>query len=147
MRACYIAANRRQGIRNKNKSGSVSVSFASSVLRTYCMTETSTCSFAAYQAELVSALRNGQTLRDAREKSRISQIELARACGLSQGYLSQLEHGERELSEATAWKVWEALVELDRQTSRSEILVRLQNTHVVVTERSEWPVPTETEST
>jgi transcriptional regulator with XRE-family HTH domain len=100
-----------------------------------------------YAAELMPVLQNGQTLRDAREGSRISQSELAGACGLSQGYLSQLEHGERQMSETTALKVWEALAELDRQTSRSEILVRLQNTHVVVTERSEWAVPETGEST
>jgi transcriptional regulator with XRE-family HTH domain len=100
-----------------------------------------------YAAELMPVLQNGETLRDAREKSRISQSELARACGLLQGYISQIEHGERPLPEETALKIWEALAELGRQTSRSEILVRLQNAHVVVTERSEWDVPAETEST
>jgi transcriptional regulator with XRE-family HTH domain len=100
-----------------------------------------------YAAELMPVLTNGQTLRDAREKARISQSELARACGLSQGYISQIEHHERDFPEATALLIWEALAEIERGYSRSEILVRLQNTHVVVTERSEWPVPAETEST
>lgn len=51
----------------------------------------------------------GQRIRAAREAQSLSQVSLAAAAGISQGYLSQLEHDEREPTLSIAARVANAL--------------------------------------
>ena len=51
----------------------------------------------------------GQRIRAAREARALSQVSLAAAAGISQGYLSQLEHDEREPTLSIAARVANAL--------------------------------------
>lgn len=62
----------------------------------------------------------GQRIRTAREARGESQVNLAAAAGISQGYLSQLETDEREPTISIAARLAQALgVSLDELASRS----------------------------
>ncbi len=53
--------------------------------------------------------RRGSLLRELRLASGVNQPELARRAGISQSFLSQLEHGKHEAGPSTVRKLAEAL--------------------------------------
>ncbi len=70
------------------------------------------------KAALSSSQTLGQQIRDAREALGESQVNLAAAAGISQGYLSQLEADEREPTLSIAARLANALgISLDKLAS------------------------------
>ena len=51
----------------------------------------------------------GTCLRGARQKERLTQVELARKTGIPQRHLSEMEHGKRPIGKKTAALLAEAL--------------------------------------
>lgn len=74
----------------------------------------------AVKTQPVDTFVLGQKIRKMREASGQSQVNLALAAGISQGYLSQLEAGEREPTLSIAARLAQALqISLDELATRS----------------------------
>ena len=97
-------------------------------------------SFGKYaRNEVLPDMELGRRLQECREAKKITQAEMAAACGLSKNYISALERGINKCSAQTlityASKLDMSIDELVGKTNKSDILPELSKSAIINSKR------------